>query len=110
TTSAGEGITAGGSTAHITALADPSGSFSRIKVGDSKSFYSGSIGGGVQSYDTSTLPESVLVDLNGDGLPDLVKADNEVEFNNAGTFVASTWTGYSDPSMNRTSSTSTSLS
>src|SRR5690606_8740701 len=50
------------------------------------------------------------VDLNGDGLPDLVKADNEVEFNDAANFVASTWDGYSEPGENKTTSRGSSAS
>ncbi|WP_245725300.1 RHS repeat-associated core domain-containing protein [Paenimyroides marinum] len=101
TTSDGSGTTAGGSDAHIVALADPGGNFTKVRIGNSATF-SGGLNASGQIFQTSTRPESVLVDLNGDGLPDLVKADNEVEFNDAANFVASTWEGYTEPGLTKT--------
>src|SRR5690606_41799841 len=92
---------AGGSDAHIVALADPGGNFTKVRIGNSATF-SGGLNASGQIFQTSTRPESVLVDLNGDGLPDLVKADNEVEFNDAANFVASTWEGYTEPGLTKT--------
>jgi len=103
TSSNGQGQSAGGSSAHIIALADQSGNFNKVKVGESTSF-SGNIGGSGSQFETTTLPERVMVDLNGDGLADIVKAGNAVEFNNARGFAASTWTGYSAPSRSVTTS------
>src|SRR5690606_23756425 len=100
---------AGGSDAHIVALADPGGNFTKVRIGNSATF-SGGLNASGQIFQTSTRPESVLVDLNGDGLPDLVKADNEVEFNDAANFVASTWDGYSEPGENKTTSRGSSAS
>src|SRR5690554_3893655 len=101
TASNGSGKTLGGSSAHITALADPAGRFTRLKIGSFATF-SGNVGIGDSTFETYTVPEGVLVDINGDGLVDVIKAENEVEFNNAGAFVASTWLGYAEPHLSKT--------
>lgn len=106
TTTSGSGNSAGGSSAHIVALADPAGRFSRVKVGSSSTFSNLSIGGNTGKFETLSQPESVLVDLNGDGLADLVKGAGSVEFNTSKTFVPSSWSGYNAAGANKTTSRS----
>ena len=105
TTSSGSGRTAGGSDAHIMSMADPGGRFTKIAVGSSSSF-SGNTGLGASVYKTNTTPESVLVDINGDGLVDLIKAGNAIELNTSDTFLPATWNGYTAPSLSLTTSVS----
>src|SRR5690606_15724284 len=97
--SSGSGYNAGGSSAHITQIADRNGRFSRMKVGTPASF------GGAQ-FETVTSANHVLLDLNGDGLADIVKPQNQVEFNTSADFVAGTWAGYDNPNVSRTGSSS----
>jgi len=103
TSSSGEGQSAGGSPAHIMAWADPGGSFNKVKVGTNSSFV-GNMGVSGSQFETTTLPGQVMVDINGDGLPDVIKAGNAVDFNNARGFAASTWSGYGAPSRSVTKS------
>src|SRR5690606_32152622 len=52
-------------------------------------------------------PENALIDLNGDGLVDLVKRDGVVEFNTATDFVVSSWPDYGQyPIQSKTKSLS----
>lgn len=101
TTSIGSGKSTGGSAGHITALADEAGRLAGFKIGASNSF-SQNIGGGVNTFNTFSSPERALVDLNGDGLVDLVTSESEVEFNKANDFVPSSWSGFSKPKESKT--------
>jgi len=103
TSSTGEGQSAGGSPAHIMAWAGANGSFNNVKVGNNSSFVE-NIGISGSQFETTTLPEKVMVDINGDGLPDIIKPGNVVEFNNARGFAASTWANYGAPSRSVTKS------
>ena len=103
TSSTGAGQSAGGSPAHIMAWAGADGSFNNVKVGTNSSFVE-NIGVSGSEFETTTLPEKVMVDINGDGLPDIIKPGNAVEFNNARGFAASTWADYGAPSRSVTKS------
>lgn len=103
TSSNGQGKSAGGSPAHIMAWAGADGSFNNVKVGTNSSFVE-NIGVSGSEFETTTLPEKVMVDINGDGLPDIIKPGNAVEFNNARGFAASTWADYGAPSRSVTKS------
>ena len=103
TLSNGSGYNAGGSTAHITQTADRNGRFTRIKVGTAASF-----GGAL--FETVTAANHVLLDLNGDGLADIVKPLGQVEFNTGTDFVEGSWAGYDKPDTSKTTSQSLSLS
>jgi len=97
--SSGSGNNAGGSSAHIVPLADRSGRFTRSKVGTSASF-----GGAI--FETVTAANHVLLDLNGDGLVDIVKPNGQVEFNTSAGFVTGSWSNYDKPNVSKTKSKS----
>src|SRR5690554_739187 len=101
----GLGKTAGGASAHVTQIADPSGRFTRVRIGNSSSF-TPNISGGTNKFETVTTADHILLDINGDGLADIVKPQGQVEFNTASDFVEGTWEGYDDPSVSKTTSVS----
>ena len=93
TNSSGKGKAAGGSTAHITSIMDNNGRVSGFRVGNNASFKGNSIGGNSSKFETVSKAESILVDINGDGLVDLIR-NGSIELNRGNGFIASSWAGY----------------
>lgn len=103
--SSGSGNTIGGGSSHLTQIADPKGRFSRLRVGDSSSF-SPSVSANGSKFETVTAANHILLDLNGDGLADIVKPNGDVEFNTSAGFVVGSWSNYDKPNVSKTTSSS----
>jgi len=102
-TSNGSGKAAGGSAAHIVALTDPTTQKTNVKIGNSATF-SGNFGG--SEFITNSNHEQTLIDVNGDGLLDIVMTGGTVRLNTSGGFVPATWPGYGVARLSRTISKS----
>ncbi|KAA5535582.1 RHS repeat-associated core domain-containing protein [Paenimyroides baculatum] len=101
TTSSGSGDGLGGGTAHIATVLDKYGNSSAFKIGTSTSF---SVNAGLNEFKTDSKPEGALVDINGDGLIDLIKENGVIELNTAKSYVPSMWTGYNVHKLSETRS------
>lgn len=104
TTSNGTGKATGGSTAHISSIMDRYGRPSSFRIGNNTTF--ASIGAGTNKFETVSKPEKMLIDLNGDGLVDLIRDNGAVEFNTGNSFTTSTWAGYGTAHEQHTTSRS----
>lgn len=103
--SSGSGNTIGGGSAHINYIANRTGAFKGIRVGNSATFTPNfSVNG--SKFETVTSANHILLDLNGDGLVDIVKPNGNIEFNTAKDFVPGSWLGYDKPNVSKTTSIS----
>ena len=101
TNSIGEGTGTGGSTAHIQGFVNQLGKIGGFKVGGSYSFGHGTSSG---DFTTTSIPEGILIDINGDGLPDLIKENGDIEINTSSQFIPFVWSGSSIPNLQETKS------
>lgn len=106
-TNNGYGKAAGGSPAHIMPSFNSSGRISGVKVGTNTTF-GASFGG--SKFETISRPDGIMVDLNGDGLADLLKNSGYVEFNTSRSFDTSQWNGYGEARLSSTISKSVNAS
>lgn len=103
----GSGMAAGGSPTHIIALIRSGGKETEIRVGKNTTF-SANFGG--SEFKTVSTTEQELIDVNGDGLMDIVKPGGIVQLNTSTSFTPTNWSGYGLTKMSNTVSKSLSAS